>query len=125
MVIALLVGAGGFIGAIARYGVNSGFAKLLNGQWLPYGTLTVNVVGCLIIGLVAGLIDHRQIGSPELRAFILIGILGGFTTYSAFGYETINLFREGQITAAIVNVAIQIVLGLGAVWVGYKLATVG
>jgi len=125
MVIALLVGAGGFIGAIARYGVNSGFAKLLNGQWLPYGTLTVNVAGCLIIGLVAGLIDHRQIGSPELRAFILIGILGGFTTYSAFGYETINLFREGQITAAIVNVAIQIVLGLGAVWVGYKLATVG
>lgn len=125
MVIALLVGTGGFIGAIARYGVNSGFAKLLNGQWLPYGTLTVNVVGCLIIGLVAGLIDHRQIGSPELRAFILIGILGGFTTYSAFGYETINLFREGQITAAIVNVAIQIVLGLGAVWVGYKLATVG
>ena len=67
----------------------------------------------------------RVLYSLIIYFFILIGILGGFTTYSAFGYETINLFREGQITAAIVNVAIQIVLGLGAVWVGYKLATLG
>jgi CrcB protein len=86
--------------------------------------LTVNVVGCLLIGLVAGLIDNKQIGGGELRAFVVIGILGGFTTYSAFGYETINLIRDGNISAAIVNIAAQIVLGLGAVWIGYKLATV-
>ena len=124
MVIALIVGAGGFIGAIARYGINSGFGRLLPDQWLPYGTLTVNVVGCLLIGVVAGLIDDKQIGGGELRAFVVIGILGGFTTYSAFGYETINLIRDGNISAAIVNIAAQIVLGLGAVWIGYKLATV-
>lgn len=124
MVIALIVGAGGFIGAIARYGINFGFGRLLQDQWLPYGTLTVNVVGCLLIGVVAGLIDDKQIGGGELRAFVVIGILGGFTTYSAFGYETINLIRDGNISAAIVNIAAQIVLGLGAVWIGYKLATV-
>ena len=124
MVIALIVGAGGFIGAIARYGINSGFGRLLQDQWLPNGTLTVNVVGCLLIGVVAGLIDDKQIGGGELRAFVVIGVLGGFTTYSAFGYETINLIRDGNISAAIVNIAAQIVLGLGAVWIGYKLATV-
>ena len=73
---------------------------------------------------MAGLIDNKQIGGGELRAFVVIGILGGFTTYSAFGYETINLIRDGNISAAIVNIAAQIVLGLGAVWIGYKLATV-
>ena len=74
--------------------------------------------------MVAGLIDDKQIGGGELRAFVVIGVLGGFTTYSAFGYETINLIRDGNISAAIVNIAAQIVLGLGAVWIGYKLATV-
>ncbi|PZC47132.1 MAG: CrcB protein [Chloroflexi bacterium] len=125
MLIALLVGAGGFIGAIARYSIHLGYGKLLNDQWVPYGTLTVNVVGCLFIGLAAGLIDHKQVATAEMRAFILIGILGGFTTYSAFGYETISLIREGNITPAIVNVVTQIVLGLCAVWIGYKIATVG
>ncbi|MBR62100.1 MAG: fluoride efflux transporter CrcB [Dehalococcoidia bacterium] len=124
MVIALIVGAGGFIGAIARYGINSGFGRLIHDQWLPYGTLTVNVIGCLIIGMVAGLIDGKHIGGVELRAFVVVGILGGFTTYSAFGYETINLLRDGNISAAIVNIAAQIVLGLCAVWIGYKLATI-
>ena len=70
------------------------------------------------------MIDDKQIGGGQLRAFVVIGVLGGFTTYSAFGYETINLIRDGNISAAIVNIAAQIVLGLGAVWIGYKLATV-
>ena len=117
------IAAGGATGACLRYFVTTSVDSLF-GKHMPFGTLTVNVVGCLLIGLVAGLIDDKQIGGGELRAFVLIGILGGFTTYSAFGYETINLIRDGNISAAIVNIATQIVLGLGAVWIGYKLATV-
>lgn len=126
MITVLLVGAGGFLGAIARYGVGRGLGQVSAGsQWIPYGTLAVNVVGCLLIGLVAGLMDQRDALSVELRAFIVVGLLGGFTTFSAFGYESFTLARTGDINATIANIGIQIAAGLGAVWIGYRLATVG
>ena len=125
MVVVLLVGAGGFLGAIARYGVGRGLDRVAESPWIPYGTLAANVAGCLLIGVIAGLMDHRQALSAELRAFLVVGLLGGFTTFSAFGYETLTLARAGDVSAAVGNVGVQVAAGLGAVWLGYRLAAVG
>jgi CrcB protein len=114
----LLAGAGGFIGSVLRYGVSQ-----LIDQWygrgdFPFGTLAVNVIGCLIIGVLTQLAEARGMFSSEARVFLVVGILGGFTTYSSFGNDTINLWRAGQAGRALLNVAAQLVLGLGAVWLG-------
>ncbi len=122
MLLLLFVGAGGFLGAVMRYLVEGCVHDLLRNPWLPYGTITVNLVGCLLIGLLAGLAENRQVLGPEARAFLLIGLLGGFTTFSAFGYETMALTRDGEIFSAMTNVALQVGLGLAAVWGGYSLS---
>ncbi|MBL8100787.1 MAG: fluoride efflux transporter CrcB [Anaerolineales bacterium] len=112
----LLVGAGGFIGSVLRYligGYFQGFAKSF-----PLGTLAVNVIGCFIIGLLAHLGEKYGMFSNESRAFIFIGILGGFTTFSAFGNETINLMRQGFGANAFINIGANVVFGLLAVWLG-------
>ena len=115
----LLVGAGGFIGSATRYLVGAWVRSVSGTSWIPYGTLTVNVVGCFLIGLIAGLAESRQFLGAGTRAFIVVGLLGGFTTFSAFGYETIVMVREGHMVAAAANVGLQIVLGLTAVWIGF------
>ena len=89
----------------------------------PWGTFVVNMVGCLAIGVVVGLMESRQLFSPEFRLFALIGVLGGFTTYSTFGYETFALLRDADYVRALLNVGIQVVLGLGLVWAGYAMAS--
>ena len=122
MVTVLLIGAGGFLGAIARYGVGRGLGQLAGSQWIPYGTLAVNVVGCLLIGLAAGLMDQRLAPGAPLRGFLVVGMIGGFTTFSAFGYETLALMREGNFGATAANIALQVAAGIGAVWLGYRLA---
>src|SRR4051812_35869751 len=100
----LLVGIGSFIGGVARYLV-SGWALHTFTSWrLPIGTFVVNFVGCLLIGLIAGLSEHRHIISSEFRLFLITGMLGGFTTFSAFGYETIFLIRSGAVDVAALNV---------------------
>jgi CrcB protein len=114
----LLVGIGGFIGSILRY-VLGGYVQ----QWtrsvdFPYGTLAVNLTGCLIIGFLSYLAETRGIFTAESRAFIFIGLLGGFTTFSSFGNETINLWRDGESFFALANIAAHLVFGLGAVWLG-------
>ncbi|MBI5052680.1 MAG: fluoride efflux transporter CrcB [Chloroflexi bacterium] len=115
---ALLVGAGGFIGSVARYWLSSYVQQISKSVSFPYGTLTVNLLGCLVIGVLAQLADSRGVFTPEARAFVFIGILGGFTTFSSFGNETINLFRGSENLEGIANVIAHIVLGLGAVWLG-------
>lgn len=123
MINALLVGAGGFIGSIFRYICGKTVHSLLQQYpWFPFGTLTVNVAGCLLIGFLAGLSETRHIFSAEARLFVFAGFLGGFTTFSSFGYETFVLARDVQPTAAIANVALHLVLGLGAVWAGNLLS---
>ena len=120
---ASLVGAGGFIGAIFRYGL-SGFVQRSSSLGaFPYGTLVVNMIGCLLIGIAVGIIDSRQMVNPEFRSFVLVGVLGGFTTYSTFGLETFALLRDADFLRAIANVAIHIALGLVLVWIGYSLAS--
>ncbi|HLB05473.1 MAG TPA: fluoride efflux transporter CrcB [Thermodesulfobacteriota bacterium] len=119
MINLLLVGAGGFIGSGFRYVCGKTVHALLQQYpWFPFGTLTVNVIGCLLIGLLAGLSESRHLFSPEARLFVFAGFLGGFTTFSSFGYETFVLARDVQASAALVNVALQLILGLGAVWLG-------
>ncbi len=117
----LLVGCGGFLGSIARYLVGGAVHQLASGPVFPYGTLVVNLTGCLAIGVLGALAEARGILSPEARVFLLIGILGGFTTFSSFGYETLQLLRDGEAFPALANVLLQVVLGLGAVWAGSAL----
>ncbi len=118
----LIIGVGGFCGAILRY-LTSTFTQHLAGDTaFPFGTLTVNTVGCLIIGLLAGLAETRQIFSPEARMFVFIGILGGFTTFSTFGYESFYMIQENQYTLALTNIGLNVVCGLAAVWGGLMLS---
>lgn len=118
----LMVGMGGFAGAICRYLVYEATLIVYKGSWLPLGTLTVNISGCFIIGLLGGLSETREIFSPEIRALVFIGFLGGFTTFSSFGFEIFFLIRNGQTGAALVNLGLQIILGLTAVWAGFFLS---
>lgn len=118
----LLIGTGGFIGSILRY-LLSGYAQHLSKSiQFPFGTLAVNIVGCALVGFLAELADHRGVISSEHRAFLMVGLLGGFTTFSAFGNETMNLLRDGELWLACGNVVGHTVLGLAAVWVGYSTA---
>jgi len=114
----ILVGVGGFIGSVGRYLLGGWVHRLMDNAWFPYGTLAVNICGCFLIGLLGGLFDTRQVLGPEARMFLFIGVLGGFTTFSSFGYETMALARDGEFLAAGANIALQIVLGLGSVWLG-------
>lgn len=120
---ALIVGSGGFVGALARYGLSGFVHRQLPLASFPYGTLAVNLLGCLLVGLVAGLVESRQLFSPEIRVFALIGVLGGFTTFSTFGFETFAMLREGEFLRAGLSVAAHLLLGLTLVWMGYAVAT--
>ncbi|KAB2970003.1 MAG: fluoride efflux transporter CrcB [Thermoanaerobaculia bacterium] len=113
----LLVGLGSFLGGIARY-VLSGFVHRHLGTAFPYGTMVVNVVGCLVIGGVLHLVEDRSVLGPDVRLFIAVGLIGGFTTFSAFGYETVALLRDSDLRFALLNIAGNLLLGLGAVWLG-------
>ena len=120
-----LVGAGGFAGSVLRFILNREVLQLLPaGTAFPYGILVVNAAGCFIIGILGGLASAHGILGPNsgARAFLFVGFLGGFTTFSAFSYDTLTLFRDGALVWALANVFLQIVLGLVAVWLGYRLA---
>jgi fluoride exporter len=106
------------LGTIARFALGGLVARWKAGATFPYETLVVNVLGCLAIGLLAGLADTRGIFTGTTRAVLFIGVLGGFTTFSTFGHETIELLRSGQTVIAAWSVAWQLLLGLGAVWAG-------
>jgi len=123
LISAAMVGSGGFIGALCRFCVNGFIQRNPSLVAFPYGTLMVNMVGCLLIGLVAGLLESRQLANPDIRSFVIIGILGGFTTYSAFGFETFALLRDAEFLKAASNVLIHIVAGLFLVWIGYTLTS--
>jgi CrcB protein len=124
MIKLLLIGAGGFIGSVLRYVVSGSVQTLSQSIAFPYGTLAVNILGCFCIGFLSELADARALMSTDTRAFLVVGILGGFTTFSAFGNETMNLIRDGEAALALMNVGAQVLLGLGAVWLGYTLAYV-
>lgn len=117
-----IVGSGGFIGSLARYGVGGLVHRQLPLAIFPYGTLLVNLLGCLLIGAIAGLAESRQLFGPQFRQFALIGILGGFTTFSTFGFETVAMLRDADYLRAGANVGVNVAAGLALVWLGYQVA---
>ena len=119
----LPVGLGGAIGSMARHGVNVATNRLL-GQSVPYATAIVNVLGCFVIGVLAGAIASEALRLSEAwRVFLVVGILGGFTTFSSFGLDTMTLVRGGAVVVALVNVAGQIGVGIASVFAGFWLVT--
>lgn len=120
----LLVGIGGFAGSVLRYLLSGWVHDWTGREDFPVGTLAVNLIGCAVIGLLAELAESRGAFTPETRALVFIGVLGGFTTYSSFANETVNLYRDGATYLAWVNVIVHIVFGLGAVWAGRMLGHV-
>ena len=114
----LFIGLGGFVGAILRYGVGGLVQRFAPHAAFPLGTLFVNVCGCFAIGALAQLIEVRAGLHPNARVFLTIGLIGGFTTFSAFANETFDGFRHGLAVLAVTNVVLSVGLGLVAVWAG-------
>ena len=117
----LIVALGGALGSVLRYKLG-GFALHHTSAWdFPVSTFSVNVIGCFVIGLLAALVEHHDLFSPSVRLLLFTGLLGGFTTFSAFGYESIFLLRRGLFSVATSYVLLSVMCGLGAVLAGIKL----
>lgn len=114
----LLIGIGGFLGAVLRYMISGGVQKWTQSIDFPYGTLVVNLIGCLIIGMLTRLDEMRSLLSPEMRLFVLIGLLGAFTTYSTFSNEAMGLINDRRFNMAVLYLGAHLVLGLCAVMLG-------
>ena len=119
----LIIGFGGFLGAISRYYVAGWAQNLSQSVHFPYGTLAVNILGSFLLGFLMRYSIIQPIFSPETRLLIFIGFLGAFTTFSTFSLETMHLFEDGALVAALANVGANVGLGLAAVWLGQVLAT--
>lgn len=109
----LFVGCGGFFGALARYALSGWVVR-----GLPMGTFAANLAGCCVIGLVMAVSVKTHLVSPAVQAFVVGGFLGALTTFSTFGYQTVELMREGDLRRAGINLTANVVLGLAGVWIG-------
>jgi CrcB protein len=118
----LLIAIGGAVGSVCRYLLSSAVLRML-GTLFPAGTFVVNVVGCLVFGAIAGLTQERISISPEVRALLLAGVLGGFTTFSSYMNESFVLVREGQLLWAGLNLGGQVVSGFVAFWIAFSLGS--
>ena len=116
----LLVGAGGFLGSIARYLLGGTILHHTVSSKFPWSTFTVNVLGCLFIGALSGAAEKFDLIGPGARLFLFTGLLGGFTTFSAFGFETFYLLRRGEIVMAALYATASVLVCLLAVWVGFR-----
>src|SRR3990172_12184263 len=117
----LFIAVGGAIGSVLRYSVGGWAQRLTQGSF-PVGTLAVNLCGCLAIGFLGALLAGPWLVREEYRFGILVGLLGGFTTFSSYGWETFALTNEGQFGMALANVLLSNGFGLLAVWAGYRVA---
>jgi CrcB protein len=114
----LLIGLGGFVGAVSRYAVGGVVQNISSSIAFPYGTIVVNVIGCFLIGSLAYLADTRSLFSAGTRMFLFIGVLGAFTTFSTFANETLELLRDDKQGLALLNIVLHFMLCIGAVVVG-------
>jgi CrcB protein len=117
----LLIGLAGLLGTLARY-ATSGFIAKRFGENFPTGTLVVNVVGCFLAGFLFYVLQERFLANELVRTVIMIGFLGGFTTFSSYGLQTFTLLRDGEVLLAVTNVVVSNVAGLLTVWLGYSVA---
>ena len=116
-----LIFLGSGLGGVSRY-LLSGWAQRASSGSFPTGTLLVNILGCLAIGFLSAAFASRWLFREEFRIALIIGLIGGFTTFSAFGMETFAMLNDGQRLRAGVNVLLSVVFGLMAVWIGYRVA---
>lgn len=114
----IYVALGGALGSVSRYLLGAWAQTASKSIDFPYGTLTVNLIGCFVIGFLSHLAETRGAFTPETRALVFIGVLGGFTTFSSFGNDTFNLLHEGERVNALANVGANVILGLFLVWLG-------
>lgn len=119
-----LVGLGGAIGSIGRFIASQTIQRFLFTTGFPYGTLVVNVAGCLIIGVVYGLSERFNWLTPEWRIFLTTGICGGFTTFSTFSYESVALIRDYELLYAAMNIAGSVIIGFAATYFGLSLTKI-
>jgi CrcB protein len=119
----LLVALGGALGTIARYWL-SGFVATHFGETFPWGTIVINVSGSMVIGFFATLTgpDGRMFVATEIRQFVMMGLCGGFTTFSSFSLQTLNLARDGEMGLALANIGLSVFLCLLGVWIGHLAA---
>jgi len=120
----LIIGTGGFIGAVLRYFAILSMQLFKSKTHIPMGTLLVNVIGCLLIGFLAVTAENSKLISADTRNFLVVGILGAFTTFSTFGYESVSLLKSGLNLQFALNIVLQLVLGFAAVWGGMHLARI-
>ncbi|HLS87171.1 MAG TPA: fluoride efflux transporter CrcB [Burkholderiales bacterium] len=125
MKLVLLVAAGGAAGAVARYKLAGLVTRHAVAAAFPYGTFAVNVLGCLLAGLLIGVAGHYSIFTAQARVLVFTGFLGGFTTFSAFGIETVALLERGQYLMASSYVVLSVLCGLAVLWAGMKLGGLG
>ncbi|MBP9212766.1 MAG: fluoride efflux transporter CrcB [Bacteroidetes bacterium] len=114
----VFIGLGGFLGSIARFGLASVIQNRTESLF-PYGTLAVNVIGCFVIGLLMTLFQERVTAGPNLRLFLVIGLLGGFTTFSSFSYDTFAMLKSGNLLGAGLNAGVSLFGCLAATWAGF------
>ena len=105
------------MGAMFRY-LLAGWIYRVIGSDFPYGTLVVNILGCFVIGLFLTMAEDRFLISPSVRTFVAVGVIGGFTTFSTFNFETLELLKDGAISLALLNIGASVGIGLSATWVG-------
>jgi len=115
----IIVGIGGSFGAILRFIIETWVNEFTKTSVFPFGTLAVNLLGCLIIGFLFGIIAVSQLIGPRARLLLITGFLGALTTFSSFGYETFALIKNQEFIIALLNVLVQVTIGLFAVWIGY------
>ncbi len=117
----ILIGLAGLIGTLLRYWL-SGLVARQYGETFPWGTMAVNLSGCFVAGVIFYLTEERFLVNPTLRTVIMIGLLGGFTTFSSYGLQTFTLLRDGELGLATLNIGVSNLLGLIMVWTGYVIA---
>jgi fluoride exporter len=116
----ILIGLAGLVGTLGRYWLSDVMGRRY-GDAFPWGTLMVNAIGCFVAGSVFYLTEERLVLSPTTRSVILIGLVGGFTTFSSYGLQTFTLRRGGEFGLAALNLTLSNLLGLSLVWAGYSL----
>jgi CrcB protein len=117
----VIVGLGGLLGSVVRYKLGGWVLHLTMLERFPYSTFAVNVAGCFVAGVLAGLVEKYDFFATDTRLFLFAGVLGGFTTFSAFGLDSLYLLRRGEFLTAASYAALSVLIGIAAVWAGFKL----